>query len=702
MKRMRSRRAVFLLGLAAALSIGILLRLSTYRQLQDGARTRAVSDDDYYHLRRARFAVAHFPRTILFDPLMNFPAGGVAIWPPLFDLALALPSRLLHGPDASGPAVEREAAWVPLFFAAGSIVLAGLLARRLYGAAAGAAAALFVAVSPGHLLWSQYGHVEQHVAESFFGLAALFSFAVSREDPDSPRNALREAAAGVVLALAVLAWQGAVYWGAIFALALFLELLLMRRSVFRAAALTLGGAGLIVGAATAAWTRGVPMPFTYVSFGFFQPLFLVALAAGTVLLDTIAGLTRRPLPRNGLLVRGAFLAAALAAVVPFAGDLARSFAGGIGYVAGRTREASGRGGYVSYPTAWLKGIFEARPLFADGPALPARHLSLALFFTPVAIVAWARRARGRRRTGVHAVLAVWGAVTLFLALSQRVNEYYAVPLCALALVEAARRAAAWIRTWSPLRRRPPRARVALLVGLVLALPMAAGVVEEVRSDHVAGSDLFATLGWMRRALPRRVDPYDPRLLGPRPDEVIPPDTRAVLAPWSLGHLLLYEAELPVVANNFGYGFLDSVRFFLASSEDEALAIARAHRARWILAADLVPRMNDYALYLNRPPLLKQSPNGLVPEGAYFETMQSRLYDFDGKGGDSLGFLVEPVKSFRLVFASRTGTMRGGRFVARWKVFETAPELPLTGDRSRTTPPAPVGAREASPPSRRPS
>ena len=54
MKRMRSRRAVFLLGLAAALSIGILLRLSTYRQLQDGARTRAVSDDDYYHLRRAR------------------------------------------------------------------------------------------------------------------------------------------------------------------------------------------------------------------------------------------------------------------------------------------------------------------------------------------------------------------------------------------------------------------------------------------------------------------------------------------------------------------------------------------------------------------------------------------------------------------------------------------------------------------------
>lgn len=669
MKRMRSRRAVFLLGLAAALSIGTLLRLATYRELRDGARTRAVSDDDYYHLRRARFAVRHFPRTILFDPLMNFPAGGVSIWPPLFDLALASPSLVLHGPDASGPAVERDAAWVPLFFAAGTIALAGLLGRRLYGPAAGAASALFLAVSPGHLLWSQYGHVEQHVAESFFGLAALYSFVVSREKPDSPHNSRREATAGLVLALAVLAWQGAVYWGAIFALALFLEAVLTRRSVFRAAALTVGTAAVIVGAATAAWTRGVPMPFTYVSFGFFQPLFLAAMAAGTVLLDTIVCLLRRCLDRRGLLLRGAFLVAALAAVLPFGPELLRSFAGGIGYVAGRTQEASGRGGYVSYPTAWLKGIFEARPLFADGPSYPARHLSLALFFTPVAILVWARRALERHRTGIHATLAVWGAVTLFLALSQRVNEYYAVPLCALALVEAARRAATWIRKWSPSSRRPSRARVAALVGLVLALPMAAGVVEEVRSNHVAGSDLYGTLDWMRRELPRRVDPYDPRLLGPRSEEAVPPDTRAVLAPWSLGHLLLYEAELPVVANNFGYGFLDSVRFFLAPTEEEALAIARAHRARWILAADLVPRMNDYALYLGRPPLLRASPNGLVPEGAYFGTMQSRLYDFDGRGGDAGTFAVEPLKSFRLAYASRTGTMRGGRFVARWKVFE---------------------------------
>src|SRR6476646_4080771 len=144
---MRSRRLVFLIGVAAALAIGIGLRLSTRAQLTapDG-RVRALSSDDEYHLRRARFAAAHYPRTIIFDPLMDFPKGGVGIWPPLFDVALAAPARLLHG------AVDRGAMGVPLVFAAGSILLAGLLGRLAAGDFAGAVLALFVAVAPGHIL----------------------------------------------------------------------------------------------------------------------------------------------------------------------------------------------------------------------------------------------------------------------------------------------------------------------------------------------------------------------------------------------------------------------------------------------------------------------------------------------------------------------------------------------------------------------
>ena len=87
----------------------------------------------------------------------------------------------------------------------------------------------------------------------------------------------------------------------------------------------------------------------------------------------------------------------------------------------------------------------------------------------------------------------------------------------------------------------------------------------------------------------------------------------------------------------------------------------------MLTTDLVPRMNDYASYLGRPAPLETTDRGVTPTDAYFRTLQSRLYDFDGRGLPALG--IPPLASFRLVFASRTGIVRGGRFVARWKVFE---------------------------------
>jgi len=181
------RRALFLVGLAAAIVVAVALRLTTRTQLTWDGRVHALTSDDNYHLRRARFALAHYPRTILFDPLMNFPTGGVPIWPPLFDVALATPTRILHGTNAPPGTFEREAAAVPLFFAAGAILFAGLLGRQVFGDWGGVAAALFVAACPGHILWTQYGHTDQHVAESFFGLLVLWLFVMSRDE--TKRNA---------------------------------------------------------------------------------------------------------------------------------------------------------------------------------------------------------------------------------------------------------------------------------------------------------------------------------------------------------------------------------------------------------------------------------------------------------------------------------------------------------------------------------
>jgi hypothetical protein len=97
----------------------------------------------------------------------------------------------------------------------------------------------------------------------------------------------------------------------------------------------------------------------------------------------------------------------------------------------------------------------------------------------------------------------------------------------------------------------------------------------------------------------------------------------------------------------------------------------------VIATDLVPRMNDYAGYLGQEPPVEATARGFVATDAYYRTMQSRLYDFDGSAVADLG--LPALASFRLRFASRSGILRGGRFVARWKVFE------ITSDRSSTTP-----------------
>ncbi len=364
-------RAVFRIGLTAAILLGVAFRLHTRASAAaPGGSVRPLDSDSAYHLRRARFAAANFPKTILFDPLMNFPDGGVAIWPPLFDLALAAPARVAAGPGASPAEVARGAAWVPVILAAAAIACAGLLGRTLFGAAGGVVAAFFLAVCPGHVLWSQFAHTDQHVAESLCGLAVLWAFLKSRERPGSAAGSRREAATGLLLAVAVLTWQGAIYWGAIIALSLALERLRTGRPVARAAAWTLGAPAALTGLATAAWWSGFHPPLTYISFGFFQPLFLAALCGGLAAGDLAVGAVRRE-PRKKMLLPAALVILAAAATLPFARELAAGLFNGIGYSAGSTQRGRGRDGLHLVPEELAERDLRGSPALRRRPGAGA-------------------------------------------------------------------------------------------------------------------------------------------------------------------------------------------------------------------------------------------------------------------------------------------------------------------------------------------
>jgi asparagine N-glycosylation enzyme membrane subunit Stt3 len=657
----RRSRARLALALVAAAVLGFAVRFACEPELREDSPRRFVSPDCLYHMRRADFAVAHFPRIPVFDPLIDFPRGAVGIWPPLFDVALAFPAWLLHGASASKEQIAAAASVVPPLLGALAVLAAGLFAESARRGA-GTPVAFFVAVCGAHVQYSQYGHTDQHVAESLTSLAALALFLRARDRP----GALRELAAGAALGVAALTWQGAICWGALFALLLAIEA--ARRpdgEILRASVFVLGGAAAIDAAGVAFWTRGDPAPFTFISFGAFQPVFLVALAAGVTAIDAAVCAARRRLRAAG--GRAAVVAAFAALLGGRIPDLARNLAGGIGYVTKTSRGAATAGGLTSFPREMLLQIYEVRPLLAEGWRLAFDTLSAAFFLVPVAIAVWAVRAVGGPRRSAHLLVAGWGSLTLWLALSQRLNIYYAAPLAALAGWEVARqvstRLSRRMRTVSPAARRtfsPAVGRIA--VALLLLLTALPGLRRQIATRYAPGDDLVRTMEWARVQLPHPVSAGDPRFLPPvRP---IPELARAegMLSPWALGHFVTYYAELPAPADAFGYGFLDSIRFFLSESEEEALAIARERRSRWIAVTDLTPKMNDYGKILGRAPYLAAAAQGLVPTAAYFRTMQSRLYDFDGAG-------PQPLTRFRLIHVSRTGTLRGGRFVARWKIFE---------------------------------
>jgi asparagine N-glycosylation enzyme membrane subunit Stt3 len=624
------------------------------------------SPDCVYHLRRARFAVANFPKTIIRDPLINFPEGGICIWPPLFDVALALPARMIRGAHAEPAEIERLAFWVPLVFAGGAILAAGLaglaLRKRL-----GAIAALSVAVCPGFLQYSQFGHTDQHVAEAFWGFLSLAFFLRA-----SRRDSLREGIlSGLCLTAAVLTWQGAIFWAGLYAGALAAALWRGRpERTLRRAFPALGLPAAAVAALTAYWLSGFRVPFTYVSFGWFQPTFLAATFAGYLGLYLIVARRTLPAVRRRLVAAAALLSAL--PVLLTARSFFTTFAMGVRHL---SSQSSGSrvvlGGLVSYSRDWLSRIVEYRPLLADGWDWPIGLLSFGFFLSPVAIALWARRLRRSARPEVFALLVLWASFTFLWTLFQRRNVYYASLLGALATLEVS----AWLG--GVLRRRLPRserrraaAPLALALFSALALPMLLRLPKELASGYSPPPDLREVQRRLRELVPAAVDPYDARFL--EAGAQIPDLGRAegVMAFWSQGHFVTYFAERPVVADNFGYNFFDCLHFFFAEEESDALAIARAHRARYVLAMDLLPVANEYAESLGRAPYAERNGESWIPLPRYRGTLQARLYDFDGRGGRLAGGLeAAPLSNFRLLYDSGVVSARGRRIPPRWKIFE---------------------------------
>lgn len=649
---MRGRSGWAALGLLALFALSLALRLSTLPEASRGG-TRLLSPDCWCHLRRSVTAARSFPRINVFDAYMNPPDGAVFIWPPLLDLAVGGTARLLHGPRASWEEVARVAAALPPVLGSLNVLLLFVLARRLLGPRRAWAAAAAYAVLPSAVLWSVYGHADHHVAEVTLLLASLLALASAARPAPGRVRLLRATLAGAALAAGLLVWQGAVFSAS---LGLFWAVLALGPL---AVATALSATGLLA-AATAGVLGGTDVPFTFVSFGWFQPAFLLALSAGVAFLTGLRA--RRTRERAASLALALVLALALLPVVK---DLAAAALRGSAYLAARSvaedpDDFDGRG-YRSYPADYLAGVHEARPLLSR-PRLASlvsavRDLSPGLLVLPFAVLLWAvplvtgGGARGKGRL----LLALFGGVLLLMVLGQRRNLYYAGVFTALALADASGRVLARLRLLRPRWGAP-----ALAFGLVL-LPGWPHLARIPAYSDAAGPDFLSLLARLKELDPPPADPADLPQLPPGSVE-------SVFCPWSAGHFVTAIAWRPAAADPHAYGWRRQCRLYTATDDGEALSILRSARSRYLLTANLRPLLPRYA-----------AAAGRAPAPPVEETFAVRVHESASR---------TPVPFLALALESRTGWRApDGRILPSYRVWKVL-DAPVTpGPAPPAAPPA---------------
>lgn len=631
---------------ATAVAVAVAVRLAPWPQVygEDGARLVGDSDP-HYHVLRAERWLAGAPGAPWRDPQLNWPTGADVPWPPLFDALVAGTARAAYGPVVERQELAAASAALPVALGAILAVLAAALARALAGG--GAVAAFLVAVLPAAAAPTLLGRVDQHGLEVVLFAALLLAFARAGER-------WRAAALGlaVLAPIAFWTWMGS---------ALHLVLPLAAASAWHLAelpaaapglrALAAGAAGGAVGLAVSVAWWGAPGALASgatTGVGGLHVALLAAtaaFAAGLLAARRARGARPAAVPRRAIELGVAALApAAVLLAVP---------ALRAGVLGGLTAAAAAN--------PWYAAIDEFEPLVGSGVMPLSEELwalvsgyGLAHLAAAAGVAALARRWRGRPDERPRLLLlAVSLAVLVPAALARkRMGIYAAVPL-AVAADAGIRWAAARLAGGARLRA-------------VAAAALACAVVAPVVPEHLAPAP---QLGRAEEAVLRAAA-----------DAPVAPGAEAVMAPWSLGHLVQFFADRPVVASPFGTeggatALPDAAAFWFATDQATAEEVLSRRRAGLVLLADVVSEAGVLQAFA-APGAPRALEPGLAPDGRrvsrdtedFWRLLPNRLYFDDGlaTGGGP------PLDAFRLLAETPATAPENAARETQWKLFERVP------------------------------
>ena len=204
----------------AAIAVRILSWHSVFQR--DGVYFNG--NDAYYHARRIRYSIDHFPDVLDFDPLINFPAGAQPIWPPTFDWLIAAVLRLLPGIDQADQ-LEAVAVWIPPLIGAGTVLVVYWIALRFFSRPVGVVAAGSMAILPAHSFYSRLGALDHHfLVAGIVAVMLMLAMVLFRDQCTQKRIGL-SIGLGLSIAAVVLVWPGSLLHVGVLQIAMVVRLL---------------------------------------------------------------------------------------------------------------------------------------------------------------------------------------------------------------------------------------------------------------------------------------------------------------------------------------------------------------------------------------------------------------------------------------------------------------------------------------------
>jgi dolichyl-diphosphooligosaccharide--protein glycosyltransferase len=686
--------------------LALFFRFLPYPSVFKGNTILFDGPDAYYHVKRILFTVRNFPDVPLFDSYTNYPEGGHIIWPPLFDFLVALIAKGIGLGNPSEYSVEAISAIVPPVIGALTIFWIYQLAREIFNSTVGLYSALFLAILPAHVTVSTVGMTDQHVAEVFcstFAFVALLK--ILRRVPAS-------LSLGIGIASCILVWQGSVVFVGFMTcyLLVFLgyqafqknEVTLLFSQIVKAYVLALIGIGGIT-----YWNLKQSIRFTilsYVTFSWFHFLFTLLCLILILFLSVALGQwhqipykkrqtvgSRQQVTdhrrRTLLLV---ILSLCLVVLLLLVGmPILKGFL----YLTNKTDETVLRekGIILSSSKAWVQTISEYKPLFFINDTLDISYaeetLSRFFYFIPFFWIYFAVKAWKGSQEEFYKLffLLAWTFLSGFMTLFQHRYTYLFSVICSLYLGFFVTRISDFLK-----QKESGLSFIYSVLPAIFIIWAFFPCFQYLSglSKFLVGPprDLYQTLLQLRQLTPEPGDFYN---LNEQPQY-------GILGNWSFGRWINYIARRPAIADNDGYGFQESIRFFLAEDEDSANRILTERKGRYILVYDLFRALPRYAtiLGLDSTTYFETNVSGSdtdktvirIPKESFYSLMQTRLYEFDGSA-IRRDQVIPALEHYRFLYESDSALSDGRpRPVRMVKVFEYVPGARIIG---KTKPGSPV-------------